>query len=133
MERRSGESVASLPTVQLEQNPPAVGLVVDVGEQVECLGDPPQLPDGRHVIPVPPSVPTLQAQTQAAQRRARRLATYDQVWTLHRLSSKLTTSVYPASSPCIARTGNAEELQGLSVQSSRFFSRTGLAALLGPE
>ena len=41
-------------------------------------------PDGRHAIPVPPSVPTLQAQTQAAPRRARRLATDDQVWTLHR-------------------------------------------------
>jgi transposase len=41
-------------------------------------------PDGRHAIPVPPSVPPLQAQSQAAQRRARRLATYEQVWTLHR-------------------------------------------------
>jgi transposase len=41
-------------------------------------------PDGRTAVPVPPSAPPLQAQTRAAQRRARRLATYDQVWTLHR-------------------------------------------------
>ena len=41
-------------------------------------------PDGRTAIPVPPSAPTLQEQTRAAQRRARRLATYEQVWTLHR-------------------------------------------------
>jgi transposase len=40
--------------------------------------------DGRTAVPVPPSAPTLQEQTRAAQRRARRLATYDQVWTLHR-------------------------------------------------
>jgi transposase len=41
-------------------------------------------PDGTTAVLVPPSAPTLQAQTRAAQRRARRLATYDQVWTLHR-------------------------------------------------
>jgi transposase len=41
-------------------------------------------PDGRTAVPVPPSAPTLQARTRAAQRRARRLATYAQVWTLHR-------------------------------------------------
>jgi transposase len=40
--------------------------------------------DGRTAVPVPPSAPSLQEQTRAAQRRARRLATYDQVWTLHR-------------------------------------------------
>ena len=40
-------------------------------------------PDGRTAMPVPPSTPTPQAQTRAAQRRARRLATYTQVWTLH--------------------------------------------------
>jgi transposase len=40
-------------------------------------------PDGRTALPVPPSTPTPQAQTRAAQRRARRLATYTQVWTLH--------------------------------------------------
>jgi transposase len=40
-------------------------------------------PDGRTAMPVPPSPPTPQAQTRAAQRRARRLATYTQVWTLH--------------------------------------------------
>jgi hypothetical protein len=33
-------------------------------------------PDGRMAMPVPPSTPTPQAQTRAAQRRARRLATY---------------------------------------------------------
>jgi transposase len=41
-------------------------------------------PDGQTVVPVPPTLPTPQAQTQAAQRRARRLATYQRVWTLHR-------------------------------------------------
>jgi len=40
-------------------------------------------PDGRTAMPVPPSTPTPQAQTRAAQRRARRLTTYEQVWTLH--------------------------------------------------
>jgi transposase len=40
--------------------------------------------DGRTAVPVPPSAPALQEQTRAAQRRARRLATYDHVWTLHR-------------------------------------------------
>ena len=40
-------------------------------------------PDGRTAMPVPPSTPTPQAQIRAAQRRARRLATYTQVWTLH--------------------------------------------------
>jgi transposase len=42
------------------------------------------LPDGRQAVPVPPSAPPLQEQTRAAQRRARRRATYDQVWMLHR-------------------------------------------------
>jgi transposase len=41
-------------------------------------------PDGRTAVPVPPSVPPRQEQTRAAQRRARRLAIYDQVWRLHR-------------------------------------------------
>jgi transposase len=41
-------------------------------------------PDGQTAVPVPPSPPTPQAQTQAAQRRSRRLATYEQVWNLHR-------------------------------------------------
>jgi transposase len=41
-------------------------------------------PDGQTAIPVPPSTPTPQAQTQAAQRRSRRLAAYEQVWSLHR-------------------------------------------------
>jgi transposase len=41
-------------------------------------------PDGRTAVPVPPSAPPPQEQTRAAQRRARRLATYDQVWTLYR-------------------------------------------------
>jgi transposase len=41
-------------------------------------------PDGQTAVLVPPSMPTPQAQTRAAQRRARRLATYEQVWTLHR-------------------------------------------------
>jgi len=40
-------------------------------------------PDGHTAMPVPPSPPTPQAQTRAAQRQARRLATYTQVWTLH--------------------------------------------------
>jgi transposase len=41
-------------------------------------------PNGQTAVLVPPSTPTPQAQTRAAQRRARRLATYEQVWTLHR-------------------------------------------------
>jgi transposase len=41
-------------------------------------------PDGQTAVPIPPSPPTPQAQTQAAQRRSRRLATYEQVWSLHR-------------------------------------------------
>jgi transposase len=41
-------------------------------------------PDGQTAVLVPPSTPTPQARTRAAQRRARRLATYEQVWTLHR-------------------------------------------------
>lgn len=45
-------------------------------------------PDGRTAVPVPPSAPTHQEQTRAAQRRARRLATYDQVWTLNRRSQR---------------------------------------------
>ena len=41
-------------------------------------------PDGRTAVPVPPPLPSPQAQTRAAQRRARRLTTYEHVWTLHR-------------------------------------------------
>jgi transposase len=41
-------------------------------------------PDGQPAVPVPPSPPAPQAQTRAAQRRSRRLATYEQVWSLHR-------------------------------------------------
>ena len=41
-------------------------------------------PNGQPAVPVPPSTPTSQAQTQAAQRRSRRLAAYEQVWSLHR-------------------------------------------------
>jgi transposase len=41
-------------------------------------------PDGPIAVLVPPSTPTPQAQTRAAPRRARRLATDEQVWTLHR-------------------------------------------------
>jgi transposase len=41
-------------------------------------------PDGQTAVPVPPSMSTPQAQARAAQRRARRLVTYEHVWTLHR-------------------------------------------------
>jgi transposase len=41
-------------------------------------------PEGQPAVPVPPSTPTPQAQTQAAQRRSRRLATDAQVWSLYR-------------------------------------------------
>jgi transposase len=41
-------------------------------------------PDGQTAVPIPPSIPTPQAQTRAAQRRSRRLAIYEQVWALHR-------------------------------------------------
>src|SRR5262245_13163161 len=41
-------------------------------------------PDGQTAVPVPPSTPTPQAQTRAAERRSRRRATYEQVWALHR-------------------------------------------------
>jgi transposase len=40
--------------------------------------------DGRTTVPVPPSAPTLQEQTRAAQRRSRRLATYEHGWRLYR-------------------------------------------------
>ena len=53
-----------------------------VSEAQSCL--PVTQADGRTAVPVPPSTPTPQARTRAAQRRARRLATYGQVWTLHR-------------------------------------------------
>jgi transposase len=58
---------------------PALKAVSDVQS---CL--PVTQADGRTAVPVPPSTPTPQAQTRAAPRRARRLATYAQVWTLHR-------------------------------------------------
>jgi transposase len=41
-------------------------------------------PNGQTVVPVPPTLPPPQAQTQAAQRRARRLARYERVWALSR-------------------------------------------------
>jgi transposase len=41
-------------------------------------------PDGQTAVPVPPGPPTPPAQTRAAERRSRRLATYEQVWALHR-------------------------------------------------
>jgi transposase len=41
-------------------------------------------PNGQTAVPVPPSMPTPQAQTRAAERRSRRLATEAQVWALHR-------------------------------------------------
>jgi transposase len=41
-------------------------------------------PAGQTAAPVPPRPPTLQAQTQAAPRRSRRLATDEPVWRLHR-------------------------------------------------
>jgi transposase len=59
------------------------------GPALEAVSDawsrtPVTQPDGQTAIPVPPSTPTPQARTQAAQRRSRRLATYEQVWGLHR-------------------------------------------------
>src|SRR5262245_59975530 len=40
-------------------------------------------PDGQIAVPVPASTPTPRAQIRAAERRSRRLATYEQVWALH--------------------------------------------------
>ena len=40
--------------------------------------------DGSMAVPVPPPPPALMAQELATQRRQRRLATYEQVWALHR-------------------------------------------------
>jgi transposase len=40
--------------------------------------------DGRTAIPVPPPLPSPQAQMRAAPRRARRLTIYGKVWALHR-------------------------------------------------
>lgn len=40
--------------------------------------------DGSMAVPVPPPPPTPTAQELATQRRARRLALYEQVWALHR-------------------------------------------------
>jgi transposase len=46
-------------------------------------------PDGRTAMPVPPSSPTPQAQTWAAERRLRRLATYEPRWRdTHSVSAK---------------------------------------------
>jgi transposase len=42
------------------------------------------LADGTVAVPVPPPPPALMAQDTAAHRRAQRLATYEQVWALHR-------------------------------------------------
>jgi transposase len=51
----------------------------------EALGRTPITPpDGQTAVPVPPSLPTPQAQTRAAPRRSRRLATSIQVWALPR-------------------------------------------------
>jgi transposase len=41
-------------------------------------------PDGRPAVSVPPRTPSPQERTRAAQRRSRRLAVYEQVWTRHR-------------------------------------------------
>jgi hypothetical protein len=41
-----GEGMSALGPVELGQDAPAVGLVVEVGEQVEGLGDPAELGDG---------------------------------------------------------------------------------------
>ena len=40
--------------------------------------------DGSMAVPVPPPPPALMVQELATQRRQRRLATYEQVWALHR-------------------------------------------------
>jgi len=53
-----------------------------VSDAQSCL--PVTQADGRTAVPVPPRTPTPQAQTRAAQRRARRLAPSAQVWTLPR-------------------------------------------------
>jgi transposase len=51
----------------------------------DALGHTPIVqPDGQTAVPVPPSMPTPQAQTRAAERRLRRLALYEQVWALYR-------------------------------------------------
>jgi hypothetical protein len=50
-----------------------------------ALSRPPvRQPAGSPAVPVPPRAPSLQEQTRAAQRRARRLAPSEQVWTRHR-------------------------------------------------
>jgi len=41
-----GEGVPALGPVELSEDPSAVGLVVEVGEQVEGLGDPAEFGDG---------------------------------------------------------------------------------------
>jgi transposase len=51
----------------------------------DALSHPPVVqPAGQTVVPVSPTLPPPQAQTQAAQRRARRLARDEQVWALSR-------------------------------------------------
>ena len=45
VEDHPGHTVATLSAVQLREDAPAVGLVVEVGQQVERLGHPPQLAD----------------------------------------------------------------------------------------
>ena len=46
MEDGPGEQVPALGPVELGADPPTVGLVVEVGEQVEGLGDPAEPGDG---------------------------------------------------------------------------------------
>ena len=45
VEDRPRHAVATLSAVQLREDAPAVGLVIDVGQQVERLGHPPQFAD----------------------------------------------------------------------------------------
>jgi hypothetical protein len=43
MKHRAGQFVTVLASIELIQNASAFGLVIDVGESVNCLVDPPEL------------------------------------------------------------------------------------------
>jgi len=71
-----GEGVPALGPVELSEDPSAVGLVVEVGEQVEGLGDPAEFGDGPPERGGPPAGPaattsmTTGRSTSPKERRA---------------------------------------------------------------
>ena len=46
MKEPAGEAVTAFPTIELGENTPAVRLIIDIGQQVEGLGDPANFANG---------------------------------------------------------------------------------------